>query len=119
MSSIVRMGTTLYLKAAENLQRDQMDRLADILVEFQKSGDESFVMDLTNLKTISVKACTMLLEIQAEARKKGRVYVLTPRGEVLDQLLAMHIIRPAEIYENRTMIKEAMKDKVKGNIPQL
>lgn len=119
MSSIVKMGTALYLKVSVSLQREDMDRLEEIYNEFQRSGDESFVFDFSDLRSASEKACYLLASIQAVARTKGKVYVLTPKSVVLDQLLELKIIKISEVYESRALIAQAMKNKVKGNIPEL
>lgn len=119
MSSIVKMGTTLYLKVNESLQRENMDELASIFKEFDRSADQSFVFDFTALRSASEKACHLLASILVLARQKGRVYVLTPKTYMLEQLLEMHVIKTSEIYENRNLIAQAMKDIVKGNIPEV
>ena len=119
MSSIVRMGSALYLKVSESLQREDMDELSEIYREFEKSADESFVLDLTALRSASEKACYLLASIQSVARQKGKVYVLTPKNHMLEQLLEMQIIKKSEVYENRNLISQAMKSSVKGNIPEV
>lgn len=119
MSSIVKMGTALYLKVSVSLQREDMDRLEEIYKEFERSGDESFVFDFSDLRSASEKACYMLASIQAVARAKGKVYVLTPKSVVLDQMLELKIIKISEVYESRALIAQAMKNKVRGNIPEV
>ena len=119
MSSIIKMGTALYLKVSVSLQREDMDRLNEIHREFEKSGDESFVFDFSDLRSISEKACFLLASIQAVARAKGKVYVLTPKSVVMDQLLELKIIKISEVYENRALIAQAMKNKVRGKIQEV
>lgn len=119
MSSIVKMGTALYLKVSESLQREDMDELASIYKEFDRSPDQSFILDFTALRTASEKACHLLASIVVLARKKGRVYVLTPKTYMLEQLLSMQVIKISEIYENRNLIAQAMKEAVRGNIPEI
>lgn len=120
MSSIVKMGTAIYLKVSETLDRGSMDELNDIHKEFEKSGHESFVFDFSNLKLASVKACQLLTLIQAVARKKGKVFVLAPiASEIHTMLLELKTIKPCEVYENRNLIGQAMKNRVRGNIPEL
>lgn len=119
MSSIVKMGMALYLKVSESLKREDMDELASIYKEFDRSADQSFVFDFTALRSASEKACYVLASLLVLARKKGRVYVLTPKNHMLEQLLEMQVIKTSEIYENRNLIAQAMKDIVKGNIPEV
>lgn len=119
MSSIVKMGMSLYLKVSESLQREDMDELAAIYKEFERSADQSFIFDFTALRSASEKACYLLASILVMARKKGRVYVLTPKSYMLEQLLEMQVIKTSEIYENRNLIGQAMKNFVKGNIPEV
>jgi anti-anti-sigma regulatory factor len=113
------MGTALCLKVSESLQREDMDELVAIYKEFERSADQSFVLDFTALRSASEKACYLLASIVVSARKKGRVYVLTPKNHILEQLLEMQVIKTSEIYENRNLIAQAMKDIVKGNIPEV
>ncbi len=114
MSSIVKVGSVLYLKVGASLERDEMDELEDLKLAFQKSGDESFVFDLSALHTATIRACNLLATIQEEARRKGHVFVLTPDKKMREQLLELHTIKISEIYENRTLMGIAMKEKIRG-----
>ncbi|MBC7712651.1 MAG: hypothetical protein H7177_04905 [Rhizobacter sp.] len=109
MSSIVKVGSVLYLKVGTSLEKDEMDELEALKITFEKSSDEDFVFDLTSLHTATNRACNLLATIQDEARRKGKVYVLTPDAKMREQLLDLHAIKVSEIYENRTLMGVAMK----------
>ncbi len=109
MSSIVKVGNVLYFKIGGSLERDEMDELEAVKVSFQNSGDENFVFDFSSLQNASSRACSLLAMIQAEARRRGRVFVLPPDKKMRDQLLNLQAIRDCEIYENRALVGMAIK----------
>lgn len=117
MASVVKMGSALYLKFPEKLETNQMDELSDMQLLFQRSGGENFVFDLTALTSVGHHALNLLMSIQAEARKKGEVYILTPKTKMREELLSLHAIKDSEIYESRGLICQALREKSKGHIP--
>lgn len=112
MASVVKMGSALYLKFGSKLETAEMEELSDM-----RLGGESFVFDFTSLQSIGHHALGLLVNIQEEARRKGEVYVLTPQNKMREELLNLHAIKDSEIYENRGLICQALKEKAKGHFP--
>ena len=117
MSSVVKVGSALYLKVGEKLERADLDELNAIQSQFERSSDSSFVFDLSSLQDATNPAVKILATIQAAARKKGKVYVLTPENTMREKLLESKAINVSEVYETRVLLGQAMKEKVKGNMP--
>ena len=109
MSSIVKVGNVLYFKIGGSLERDEMEELEAVKISFQNSGDENFVFDFSTLQNATSRACDLLAIIQAEARRKGKVFVLPPNKKMREQLLSLEAIRPSEIYENRALVGLAIR----------
>ena len=47
--------------------------------------------------------------MQAEARKKGSVYVLTPSSEMLGRLKDAGAVRESELFKNKDQLVRALK----------
>lgn len=112
MASVVKMGSAVYLKF-----NPDMDELSDMKFTFERIGGESFVFDLTSIKSMGRHALNELMNFQEEARKKGDVYILTPESNMREELLNLHAIKDCEIYKDRNEVRQALKEKAKGHFP--
>jgi hypothetical protein len=109
-TSILRIGGAMYCKIIGKVLKEEVVDLEQIKVELESSHDEKqFIFDFSKLEDAILPALRVLIQMQAEARKKGLVYVVTPNPEMLLRLKDAGAVRESELYKNKEMLVRALK----------